>query len=174
MFATSQDHIQDIDAAMAEVRRVVRPDGRFYMWIGLYDPEMLAWSKSFHNLAYNGGPLKRTARFALVNAEYSYLVARMFDRRRRLKKGLRIDNCHERWYTKELVRNALVDWGLAADRWMVVPGTTSLFVDARASRTPAQVDLGDRELARPGIAIQSPTRSAVRGSSSRMDPPPRR
>ncbi len=128
IFATSQDHIADIDAAMAETRRVVRRGGRIYMWIGLYDPEMLARARTFE-ATVKGGALRRMLA-ALTPVEYWLLRRRMADRAARLSSGRPIDNAHERWYTRPLLTQSLTRWGLKPDRSLLVPGTSSIFIEA--------------------------------------------
>lgn len=121
LFATSQDHIADIDAAMKEVRRVVRPGGHLYMWIGLYEPEILWRAKRFPQGFMRG---------LLASAEYLHLRWRMWDRGRRLAKGIPIDQAHERWYTTQTVAESLDRWGLETVRTLHPPGVPGIFVDA--------------------------------------------
>jgi SAM-dependent methyltransferase len=130
MFATSMDHIADIDSAIAQIRRVVRPGGRLYIWTAVNEPEMLAWSKSFHNITHHGSLAKRIVRSAAIPAEYGLLLWRMFDRSRRLKAGRRLDPYHERWYTRQSMRESLDRWGTPLQRELLAPGSNSLFVEA--------------------------------------------
>lgn len=131
MFATSMDHIEDIDSAVAEAKRVVGRDGRIYMWIGLYDPEEIARAKTFHNILL-GSPAKRAARLLAAHLEYAHTLWKMRDRKRRLAKGIRIDPYHCRYYTRDRVRASLAQWRLKDVRSLVVPGAPSMFVEAVA------------------------------------------
>ena len=129
MFATSMDRIEDIDSAVAEAKRVVGPDGRLYMWIGLYDPEEIARAKTFYNVLL-GSRVKRTARLLAAHVEYAHTLWKMRDRKRRLAKGIRIDPYHCRYYTRDRVKASLAQWGLKEVRSLVVPGAPSMFVEA--------------------------------------------
>lgn len=127
LFATSLDHIADEDAAIAEVKRVLKPGGRIFFWQGLYEPIMLARAKTFEqSLAYNpivGVPF--------ILAEALLTVKRMWKRKRQLKTGARIDSAHERWYTRDRLRASLKRWELTAVRELEPPGTASIFVEAK-------------------------------------------
>lgn len=131
LLATSIDHIEDVDTAMTEMKRILAPGGRIYLWVGLYDSELLAAEKTFHNLTHRGSWLKRIVRFALVNVEFTVLLLRMLDRKRRLGKGIPIDNVHFRYYTRKTITEDLAKWGLHAERELLVPGSSSLFIEAR-------------------------------------------
>lgn len=130
VLATSIDHIEKIDEAVAEMKRVLRPGGRIYFWIGLYEPEIMAASKTFENIVVNGSPLKRALRIAAAYPEYAYLLYRMSKRRRQLARGERIDNAHCRYYTRTNTAEAMAKWGLSVSRQVLVPGSASLFVEA--------------------------------------------
>ena len=131
LLGTSIDHIADIDTAISELKRVLAPGGRIYFWVGLYEPEIMARSKTFHNILYFGSLPKRIARVALAQVEYGWLLLQMARRRRNLEKGVPIDDLHCRYYTQERLKKALDDWGLEQLRYLLVPGTTSAFVETR-------------------------------------------
>lgn len=131
ILATSIDHIEDIDAAVSEMLRVLTATGRLYLWVGLYEPRSIARSKTFYNIAFGGSLFRRFARSVLIPAEYGWLLLRMADRQRRLNRGIPIDNFHCRYFTESRLREALSSWGLVAARELVIPGTTSMFVEAR-------------------------------------------
>lgn len=130
VLATSIDHIEKIDEAVAEMKRVLRPGGSLYFWIGLYEPGIMAASKTFENIVVNGSPLKRALRIAAAYLEYAYLLYRMSKRRRQLARGERIDNAHCRYYTRASTAEAMTKWGLSVRRQVLVPGSASLFVEA--------------------------------------------
>ena len=129
IFSTSMDHIEGIDQAIAEAKRVLKPGGRIYMWIGLYDPRMIARIKTF-DVIWRGGALKKALRFLGAQAEYAHTLWRMRDRARKLEAGTRIDQYHCRYYTRDRVSSDLERWGLRELRSALVPGTESLFVEA--------------------------------------------
>jgi SAM-dependent methyltransferase len=133
VFATSLDHIDNVDAAIAEVRRVLTPDGKLYFWIGMYEPEALAYSKTFEHALLRGSRLKRTVRAAIPYLETGYLLYRMNKRRRDLAAGRRLDNAHCRYYTRDLVARSMETWGLRINRQLLVPGSTALLVEAQAA-----------------------------------------
>jgi SAM-dependent methyltransferase len=129
MFATSMDHIEDIDSSISEAKRVLRPGGRIYMWIGLYDPEEIARAKTFAVILM-GSRLKRVVRLLAAHVEYAHTLWRMAQRKRRLRKGIRLDPYHCRYYTRDLVAASLESWKLEPVRSLVVPGAPSMFVEA--------------------------------------------
>lgn len=130
LLATSLDHIMDVDAAMSELRRVVRPQGRIYFWVGLHDPEVVARAKSFHSIFYGARGVRRAARIAAAYAEYGWFMLQMWKRRRNLARGVPLDHAHCRYYTEALLREHLARWHFRVDRWLLVPGTNAVLVDA--------------------------------------------
>ena len=130
IFATSMDHIVGIDEAMEETKRVLKPGGRIYMWIGLFDPDTIAKVKTF-DVIWRGGPVKKALRFAAAQIEYAHTLWKMRDRAKKLASGVRLDPFHCRYYTRERIASDLQRWGLAERRALVVPGTNSMFVEAQ-------------------------------------------
>lgn len=131
IFATSLDHIEAEDDAMAEVKRILKPGGRVIIWQGLYEPEYLASTKTFAPIFNKGSLAKRLVRAAAAPLEYAVLFWRMRDRKSRLASGKRIDNAHCRYYTREMMDRSLARWGMTKKREVVVPGSPSMFIDAR-------------------------------------------
>ena len=131
LFATSLDHIEDVDAAMKEVCRVLKNDGKLFIWQGLYEPEMLAREKSFERIFFEPSPIKRAARMLAGPLEYAVLARRIFKRRRQLRTGERIDSAHFRWYTRQRLRESMAKWNFTVARELEPPGVASIYIEAR-------------------------------------------
>jgi SAM-dependent methyltransferase len=130
LFGTSLDHIEAEDAAIEEVKRVLKPNGRLYFWQGLYDADYMPRDKDWAKI-FTAGPLpKRIGRWILAPAEYAYLILRMRRRARQLKNNNRIDDIHFRYYTRERLNDSLKRWGLTKVRELQPPGQSSIFVEA--------------------------------------------
>ncbi len=126
LFGTSLDHIEDEDAAIGEVLRILKPDGRILFWQGLYDPRIMAAAKTFEPIFFG----RWWRPFAAI-AEYLYFARRLRTQRRKLERGARLDQVHARYYTRARFDASLARWQLRKTREIVVPGSTSLFVEAR-------------------------------------------
>lgn len=126
IFATSLDHIEDEDAAIAETLRVLKPDGRILFWQGLYEPRVQAAAKTFEPI-FHGSWWRPLA----APIEYAYFALRMRKLRHKLANGIPLDNVHARYYTRERFEASLKRWGLSMVREVLVPGSASLFAEAR-------------------------------------------
>jgi SAM-dependent methyltransferase len=133
LFPTSLDHIEDADAAIMEVGRILKPRGQIFIWQGLNGPEDLARQKSAEH-ALSGSPLRQAFRVAAGTADYALLRYRMLRRARHLKNGVPLDTVHFRWFTRGSLIDMIAGWGLTVVRELVVPGTTSMFVEATQRR----------------------------------------
>lgn len=139
LFATSLDHIDAEDAAIAEVSRVLKPGGKIFFWQGLYEPEMLARDKSFER-ALAGNVAKQAIRTAAAPLEYGLTAFRMWKRKRQLQTGADIDGVHFRYYTRDRFRQSLDRWGLTNVRELHPKGMAAVFVEAQvASASEASV-----------------------------------
>lgn len=130
LLATSLDHIEHVDQAMAELKRILTPGGRLYFWCGLNEPEAMARAKSFHSIFFVSKGVKRALRIAAAPAEYAYFMYRMRKRRRDLAKGVRLDTAHFRYYTRATMLKEMTDNRLEVKRELVVPGNNSMLVEA--------------------------------------------
>jgi SAM-dependent methyltransferase len=130
LFGTSLDHIEAEDAAIAEVLRVLKPDGRIYFWQGLWEAEMIPVAKDWRKIFAEGNRLKRAGRWLLAYAEYGFVSYRMWKRKRQLERGEPIDDIHFRYYTLATFHRALDRWKLRRTRELVPPGQSSVFVEA--------------------------------------------
>ena len=126
------DHIADIDAGVAEMTRVLKPSGSIYVWTGLYDPDTLARVASLET-ALRRGPLAAPLRAA---AHAMLTVRRVAKRKHRLATGQRIDELHERWFTRDLVRRSFDRWGWNIVRYQEPPGMAAAFIEARVQASP--------------------------------------
>lgn len=134
VLATSMDHIEDIELAAKEMLRVLKPNGRLLVWVGLYEPEALARAKTFYPIAFASSWLMRIVRSVLLPVDYARLLLKIADRKRRLERGIPIDSAHCRYYTEERIRDALQSWGLRVSREVVVPGSASMFLEGIRQR----------------------------------------
>jgi SAM-dependent methyltransferase len=130
ILATSLDHIMDVDRAIGELRRVLAPGGRFYFWVGLADPDIIARAKSFHPIFYGQRGVKRAARIAAAYAEYGYFMYRMWSRRRKLERGIPLDHAHCRYYTRHSLFADMEKWNLDVRRSLLIPGSNGVLVEA--------------------------------------------
>jgi SAM-dependent methyltransferase len=128
IFATSLDHIEDANAAIKEVTRVV--DGPLYFWLGVHDPEFLAESKTFGVVMNHRKGLRKLLSFVLAPLEYCYVHWQMHKRRRDLANGTPLDSAHVRYHTMAKVDKEFAGYGLKITRRVVVPGSASAFVEA--------------------------------------------
>lgn len=130
VLATSLDHIMDVDAAIAEMRRVLRKGGRFYFWVGLRDPEIFARAKTFHTIFYGSKGAKRALRIVGAYAEYGLFMYRLWSRQRKLTRGIPLDTAHCRYYTYKSLFADLAKWNLDVRRTLLIPGTKSILIEA--------------------------------------------
>lgn len=128
IFATSLDHIEDANAAIKEVTRVV--DGPLYFWLGVHDPEFLAEGKTFGVIMNQRKGIKKFASFLLAPVEYLYVFWQMRKRARDLANGTPLDSAHVRYHTMAKVDEEFAGYGLKITRRVVVPGSASAFVEA--------------------------------------------
>lgn len=129
LFATSLDHIEAEDAAMQEVKRVLKPGGKIFLWQGLHDPLMLARKKTFEPIFGGKLTFKRAFRLAFAPVEYAHLGYRMAKKRRQLATGADIDGIHFRYYTRAMLDASLERWGLTKTRELMPPAMPSIFVE---------------------------------------------
>ncbi len=130
IFATSLDHIEDEDAAIAETLRILKPGGRIIFWQGLYEPRVQAAAKTFEPIFHG-----RWWRPFAAPAEYLHFALRMRKLRNKLARGIPLDNVHARYYTRERFDASLARWGLTKTREVLVPGSSSLFAEAREGQS---------------------------------------
>jgi ubiquinone/menaquinone biosynthesis C-methylase UbiE len=127
LFATSFDHIANATGAIEEVHRVLKPNGRIYMWQGISDPDVFALTSTLHRL--NRGPLA----IPLIVAQAAKMSYLMHKRRRDLAKGNRLDSAHERWFTRKSLIEAVNSWGFVLTRQIEPIGVASIYLEARKS-----------------------------------------
>jgi SAM-dependent methyltransferase len=131
LLATSLDHIERVDEALGELKRILSSQGRLYFWVGLHEPEVQARAKTFHPIFYGARGWKRLLRIGAAYAEYAYFMWRMAKRKRALAKGVPLDDIHFRYYTRASLLAELDRNGLDVHRTLMVPGSNSFMVEAR-------------------------------------------
>lgn len=131
LLATSLDHIEQVDQAMRELKRILTPGGRLYFWVGLHEPEVVSHAKTFHNIFYRRSGLRRALRIAAAYPEYAWFMWQMAKRRRALAKGIPLDHAHFRYYTRDSLMTELDRCGLNVQRSLLIPGSSSILVEAR-------------------------------------------
>jgi SAM-dependent methyltransferase len=139
ILGTTLDHIEGAEAAMSELKRVLKPGGAIFIWQGLTDADVLATSSTLHRLR------RGLVGIPLIWGQAAILSYRMHKRRKQFAAGAPIDDIHYRWYSPSTLRDDLRKWGLEVAREIIVPGTNSMFVEARytalasdASTLPSQ------------------------------------
>lgn len=131
LFATSLDHIEHPDRAFTEVRRVLAGGGRLYFWVGLYDPDLMARTRTYHHTLFTGSLPRRLARLAFLHLVYARFAQHMLVRKYKLSRNQPLDEKHFRYYTRATLLADLERHGLAVSRKLLVPGTNSMFIEAR-------------------------------------------
>jgi hypothetical protein len=134
IFATSLDHIEHLGPAFKEASRVLARGASLYFWVGLYEPEIMAKSSSYHHTLFSGSWPKRIARFALLHLVYARFVQLMLFRKYKLWRKIPLDEKHFRYYTRASLTAEIEKHGMTILRKLVVPGSNSMFVEARFSR----------------------------------------
>lgn|GEM_PF-1850670 len=133
LLATSMDHIEKIDIALKEMLRVLKPDGRILVWTGLYDVEFLAHAKSFYPIVFGGSLARRVVRSLLLPLEFTLFLCRLAERKRRMALGIALDDVHFRYYSRQRITADIEACSLKITRTIVVPGSTSMFIEAQKS-----------------------------------------
>jgi SAM-dependent methyltransferase len=131
MFATSLDHIQDVPRALAEIHRILRDDGRIYLWVGLHDPDLELGAHTLHKVFFSGSFLVRALKLLASQVLLAKFAVAMALRQSRIRRGIPLDAWHFHYYSRASLRQTLTDAGFSIVREIVVPGTTSTFLECR-------------------------------------------
>jgi SAM-dependent methyltransferase len=129
IFATSLDHVENLGPALSEVRRVLRASGTAYAWVGLYEPHVMAKALTYHDFLFSRGLVKHAAKVAFFPLYHARFLAKMAVRAYRLRRGIPLDEKHFRYYTRTRLGEELRSHGLALRRELLVPGSSSIFVE---------------------------------------------
>ena len=132
LFSTSLDHIEDPKQAIAEVLRVLKPDAPLYFWLGVHDPHLLAEAKTFGVVHNHSSGLRKIARIIAAPIEHLHLIQKMRSQAHKLANGIPLDTAHARYHTTVTIDKELASYGLSIKRRVLVPGSASLFVEAKA------------------------------------------
>lgn len=135
IFATSLDHIENAPAAIAEVLRVLKPGSPLYFWLGVHDPFILAECKTFGNVHNHAQGWRKWARIFAAPIEHLHLLRAMKRRAADLANGTPLDTAHVRYHTVAGIDAEMADYGLKIARRILVPGSASLFVEAKEAAT---------------------------------------
>lgn len=133
MFATSLDHIEDPHTAIAEALRALKTGSPLYFWLGVHDPHLLAEAKTFGVVHNHSSGLRKLARVVGAPFEHLHLMNKMHAQARKLEAGIPLDDAHARYHTAAGIDREMASYGLQLVRRVLVPGSTSLFVEARAA-----------------------------------------
>jgi SAM-dependent methyltransferase len=131
LFATSLDHIQDVPKALAEIQRILRDEGRMYLWVGLHDPELELGAHTLQKVFFSGSFLVRTVKLLTAQVVLAKFAVAVALRQSRIRRGIPLDAWHFHYYSRGSLRQTLTDAGFSIVRDIVVPGTTSTFLECR-------------------------------------------
>lgn len=119
VFATSADHIEDLDRAADAVRHLATPDAQCVFWNGLQDPILVAadnGARVFEQVVqYSSRRMGMPAYAAYGMWRLPRLLRRMRDRRRKLDRGDPLDDTHFRFFTEQNLRPILSVFGSVED-----------------------------------------------------------
>lgn len=132
IFSTSLDHIENPKQAIAEVLRVLKPNAPLYFWLGVHDPHLLAEAKTFGVVHNHSSGFRKIARIIASPIEHLHLMQKMRSQSHKLAAGIPLDNAHVRYHTTSTIDKELASYGLSIKRRVLVPGSASLFVEAKA------------------------------------------
>ncbi|MED5580003.1 MAG: methyltransferase domain-containing protein [Nitrospinota bacterium] len=129
VFATSLDHINDLDEAVKAVNLLAAPGGLLVSWSGIHNPEIT----SEHNgvLVFNelmkSDPVSAILKwFGYFILRFPRLIFRSFMTRRKIKRGIPLDPAHEHYFTEESLRETMGFFGEVVSS-VRVPGSNSVF-----------------------------------------------
>jgi len=130
LFATSLDHIEDVPGAMREARRILKPGGSAYFWVGLNEPEVVARAMApLHSWLYKGGVARRAASLIAPHLVLGRSLAQLGVRSYKMSRGIPLDHAHFRYYTRASLDEELGDAGFHTVRELLVPGSSSIFLE---------------------------------------------
>ncbi len=130
LYATSLDHIEDVPDAMREARRILKPDGRAYFWVGLNEPEVVSRAMApVHSWIYKGSMARRAASLAAPHVVLARSMLQLGVRSYKMSRGIPLDQAHFRYYTRGSLQEELGDAGFHIVRELLVPGSSSIFLE---------------------------------------------
>jgi SAM-dependent methyltransferase len=131
IFATSLDHIANASKAINEVLRTMKTDGKLFFWLGVHDPFILAEAKTYGVVHNHSKGLYKWARILLSPIEHLLFHYSMIKRKNNLLNGKRLDKAHVRYHTVLGIENEFSSYGLEIVQSILVPGSASLFLEAK-------------------------------------------
>ena len=101
----------------------------------MHDPYLLAEAKSFGVVHNHSAGLRKFARVIGAPLEHAHLMFKMRQQAKHLTAGIPLDTAHVRYHTLATIDAELGSYGLEIIRRVLVPGSSSLFVEARAAQS---------------------------------------
>jgi len=130
LYATSLDHIEDVTKALREARRILKPGGRAYFWVGLNEPEVVAREMApLHSWIYKGSMARRIASLLAPHVVLGRSLVQLGVRSYRMSRGIPLDHAHFRYYTRASLGEELGNAGFHITRDLLVPGSSSIFLE---------------------------------------------
>jgi hypothetical protein len=129
VFATSLDHIEDLDKTRSEIYKLASPSAAVVFWCGLRDPELAGEHNG--SLVFNKVLSGRVATGYLLYCIYGILrLPRLLFRtartRYRLRRGIPLDDLHERYFTSGSLEAIVQEFGTITSS-VRIPGSNSVF-----------------------------------------------
>ena len=129
VFATSLDHIEDLDKTRSEIYELASPCAVVVFWCGVRDPELAGEHNG--SLVFNKLLSGRVATGYLFYYIYGILrLPRLLFRaartRYRLRHGIPLDDLHERYFTTGSLEDIMQEFG-AITSSVRIPGSNSVF-----------------------------------------------
>lgn len=129
IFATSLDHIDNLERTVDEVRTLASPGAVAIFWCGVHDPEIVGehnGSLVFRELLSHGSVAGYVRFFLYGIVRLPRLLARTALTRYRLQHGIPLDDLHERYFTVETLEDAMESFGQVVSS-VRVPGSNSVY-----------------------------------------------
>ncbi|MEN6624111.1 MAG: methyltransferase domain-containing protein [Smithella sp.] len=131
IFATSLDHIRDIHAAGAALKKICKPGAKIVFWIGLHDPKIVGKTIATGFFEDVLTPLSFFRCYTkMLRCSFFTFPKLFFSLKKRelnLNKGLPLDELHFHYFTRMTARAALNGHFGKIIEELEVPGTNSIF-----------------------------------------------
>ena len=129
VFATSLDHISDLEESVKAVNRLAAPGAVLVSWSGVHDPEITAEHNGilvFRELI-KSDPLSAILKwFGYFIFRFPRLLYRSLITRRKIERGVPLDQLHEHYFTETSLRETMSCFGEVISS-IRVPGSNFIF-----------------------------------------------